>query len=295
MPLNANSEYEDARPPINTRHAVIKMRADSGIVPMRDTRDQNFSAAQTQAGHHKLKSQFVTSRPIARFALAGCTVAAQFAWSAPPLATDDASTLSPGMCQFEIEQRQFRYRIERDIVPTCNFLFDAEIGVGHLHVAPKDGPRADSVVYQFKRVFAPADPNGWAIGINGATVRSVKPREQAGTQQHYLNVLLSRPFGATLLHANMGGVADRQAVPGTRRNRLTWALAAEHEASPRWTLLGEVFGQRGQPETAQIGLRWWAMPKYIQFTSSLGSLRGAGRDGRWVSVGIRFETGDSIF
>ena len=120
-------------------------------------------------------------------------------------------------------------------------------------------------------------------------------REQSGTQQHYLNVLLSRQFGATLLHANIGGVADRQAVPGTRRNRLTCALAAEHEATPRWTLLGEVFGQRGKPETAQIGLRWWAIPKYIQLTSSLGSLRGAGRDGRWVSFGIRFETCDSIF
>lgn len=180
-------------------------------------------------------------------------------------------------------------------MPTCNFLFDAEIGVGHLHVAPKDGPRADSVVYQFKKVFAPADANEWAIGINGATVRAVNTREQSGTQQHYLNVLLSWQFGATLLHANIGGVADRQAVPGTRRNRLTCALAAEHEATPRWTLLGEVFGQRGKPETAQIGLRWWAIPKYIQLTSSLGSLRGAGRDGRWVSFGIRFETCDSIF
>lgn len=242
-----------------------------------------------------MKSQYVTFSLNIWIAITGCTVAAQFAWSAPPLAADDASTLSPGVCQLEIEQRQFRYRIERDIVPACNFLFDAEIGVGHLHVAPKDGPRADSVVYQFKRVIAPADPNGWAIGINGATVRSVNSREQSGTQQHYLNVLFSRQFGATLLHANIGGVADRQAEPGTRRNRLTWALAAEHEATPRWTLLGEVFGQRGQPETAQIGLRWWAMPKYIQFTSSLGSPRGAGRDGRWVSFGVRFETGDSIF
>ena len=81
---------------------------------------------------------------------------ASTAWCAPPLATDDASTLAPGMCQLEIEHRQFRNRTERDIAPACNFLFDAEIGVGHLHVAPKDGPHADSVVYQFKKVFAPA-------------------------------------------------------------------------------------------------------------------------------------------
>ena len=54
------------------------------------------------------------------------------AWCAPPLATGDASTLAPGMCQLEIEQRQFSHRIERDILPACNFVFDAEIGIGHL-------------------------------------------------------------------------------------------------------------------------------------------------------------------
>lgn len=217
------------------------------------------------------------------------------AWCAPPLATNDASTLAPGMCQFEIEQRQFRNRIERDFVPACNFLFDAEIGVGHLHVAPKHQPRADSVVYQFKKVIAAADANEWSFGINAATVRSVNMRDQSGTRQHYLNVLLSRQFGATVLHVNLGGVADFEATLGTRRNRSTWGLAAEHEVTPRWTVLGEVIGQHGQPETAQIGVRWWALPKYIQLTSSLGAHRGEGRDGRWVSFGIRFETGDSIF
>ena len=220
---------------------------------------------------------------------------ASTAWCAPPLTTDDASTLSPGMCQFEIEQRQFRNRLERDIVPTCNFVFDAEVGVGHLHVGPKEGARADSVVYQFKKVFIPASENGWAFGINGATVHSVNTGEQSGTRQHYLSALFSRQFGGSVLHANLGGVADPGAVPGTRRNRMTWGFAAEHEATPRWTLLGEVYGQHGQPETAQVGLRWWALPKYIQFTSSVAAQRGAGRDGRWVSFGIRFETGDSIF
>ena len=232
---------------------------------------------------------------IASLALLSISTIATAAWSAPPLATDDASTLAPGMCQFEIEQRQFRNRIERDIVPACNFMFDAEIGIGHLRVAPKQEARADSVVLQFKKVFTPADANAWAFGIGAATVRAIQSREQSGARQHYLNALFSRQFGPTTLHANIGGVVDREAEPGTRRNRLTWALATEHEASARWTLAAEVFGQRGQPETAQIGLRWWALPRYIQFTSSVAAQRGAGRDGRWVSVGIRFETGDSIF
>ncbi len=203
--------------------------------------------------------------------------------------------MAPGMCQFEIEQRQFRNRIERDIEPVCNFVFDAEIGIGHQRVAPKDEMRSDSVVFQFKKVFTPADANEWGFGIGAATVRAINSREQPGTRQHYLNALFSRQFGATMLHANIGGLNDREAEPGTRRNRLTWALAAEHEATARWTLVSEVFGQRGQPETAQLGLRWWALPRYIQFTPSVAAQRGGGRDGRWVSFGIRFETGDSIF
>ena len=217
------------------------------------------------------------------------------AWAAPPLTADDAITLTPGTCQLEIEQRQFGNRVERDIVPACNFVFDAEIGVGHLRVAPKDGPRTDSVVYQFKKVLSPASPTEWAIGIGAATVRAIHSRQHSVTRQHYLNALFSRQFDATMLHANIGVVSDREAEPDIPRNRLTWGLAAEHEATTRWTLLGEVYGQRGQPETVQIGLRWWALPKYVQFTSSVGAQRGAGRDGRWLSFGIRFETGDSIF
>ena len=94
---------------------------------------------------------------------------------------------------------------------------------------------------------------------------------------------------------NLGVVADKEADAEVRRNRLSWAIAAEHEANDRSTIVGEVFGQRGVPATAQLGMRWWAVPKHVQFTTSLGAQRGAGRDGRWLSFGVRFETGDSIF
>ncbi|MCY7386853.1 MAG: hypothetical protein LH481_02130, partial [Burkholderiales bacterium] len=203
-------------------------------------------------------------------------------------------SLPPGMCQLEIEQRQFHNRVERDVMPVCNIWFDAEIGIGHQRVAVRDAPRADSIVYQLKKVFATADASEWAFGIGAATVRAVNTSEKSGTRQHYINALLSRQFGAMALHANLGGVVDREAEPGTRRNRLTWALAAEYETTLRWTLVGEVLGQRGQPATAQVGLRWWALPKYVQFTTSLGAQRGSGRDGRWMSFGIRFETGDPV-
>ena len=218
---------------------------------------------------------------------------ASVAWCAPPLATDDASTLLPGTCQFEIEQRQFHNRVERGIVPVCNFLWDAEIGIGHQRVAAYDLPHANSIVYQFKKVFTPTDGSDWAFGVGLASVRAAGT--QSGVRQNYFTALITRQVGATALHANLGAVHDREAEAGMRRNRLTWAMAVEHEANTRWTLVAEVFGQRGVPETVQAGLRWWAVPKYVQLTTSLGVQRGEGREGRWVSFGIRFETGDPLF
>jgi hypothetical protein len=199
------------------------------------------------------------------------------------------------MCQFEIEQRQFRHRVERDMVPVCNLWLDTEMGIGHQRVAPTDAPRADSVVIQFKKAFALTDDGEWAAGIGAATVRAINSAEQSGARQNYVNALITRQAGATALHANLGIVADRESAPALRRNRLTWAIAGEHEATSRWTLVAEIFGQRGVPETTQFGLRWWAVPKYVQLTTSLGMQRGEGREGRWMSFGIRFETANAIY
>lgn len=115
--------------------------------------------------------------------------------AAPPLATDDASALPPGMCQLETEQRRFRDRHELDLVPACNFIFDAEIGIGKLRVSPDAGPRSDSIVYQFKKVFTPADAADWSFGIGAATVRATG--EQSGTRQNIVNTLVSRQIGST--------------------------------------------------------------------------------------------------
>ena len=63
----------------------------------------------------------------------------------------------------------------------------------------------------------------------------------------------------------------------------------------RWTAFAEASGQKGLPEAVQVGLRGWALPNIMQFTTSIGALREMGQDGRWLSVGVRFETAVSIF
>ena len=226
-------------------------------------------------------------------AFVGWMTVAMPAWCAPPLASDDASTLGPGECQFETEHRRFRRRIEQDNVPVCNLWLDTEIGIGHQRVAPNAAPRADSIVVQFKKVLGTSEETGWAFGIAAATIRA--SGGQSGTRQNFANALLTRQIGNTALHLNVGFVYDRESQPGIRRNRASWAMAAEHDASDRWTLVGEAFGQRSIGATAQVGLRWWLVPKYVQLTTSQGAQRGEGRDGRWVSFGVRLETARSIF
>jgi hypothetical protein len=235
----------------------------------------------------------VAKNLVASVSLSGIAFASFVSCAAPPLTSDDASTLGANECQFETEHRQFRHRIEQDIGPACNLFFDTEFGISHQRVAPKDSPRADSIAWQFKKVLATSADADWAFGIAAATVQA--RGNGSGTRQNLVNALVSHKMGSTNLHLNAGIVSDHEAAPGMRKNRASWAIATEHDATEQWTLVGEVLGQRGVPAIAQIGARWWAVPRHVQFTTSLGAQRGEGREGRWVSFSVRFETGKSIF
>jgi hypothetical protein len=221
-------------------------------------------------------------------------MAIQFpASAAPPLAADDASTLNAGECQFEIEHRRYGDRAEQDIGPACNFFLDIELGVSHQRIAPDSAARANSIIYQGKRVLFTSTDLDWAFALAAATVQA--RAHESGTRKNFFNAIITRKLAATALHLNAGMVADREALPGTRKNKFSWALAAEHDATERVTLVGELFGERGMPATSQIGVRWWLMPKQAQLTTSIGTQRGGGRDARWASIGIRFETAKPIF
>ena len=219
------------------------------------------------------------------------------AQGAPPLATDDAATLEPGACQFELERRRFGKHTELDLLPACNLFLDAELAIGKQRFSGDGGYRLDSNVYQIKKVLLPAAASPWGFGISAATVRSsMRSAEQVSAmRQDQVNALFTRQLAAATLHANVGLVRDSAAQDGQLQSRYTWALAAEHEASPRWTVVCDMFGQRKVPRSSQAGVRWWAVPKYMQLTTSLGTQRGQGRDGRWASFGLRFETGGPVF
>jgi len=230
------------------------------------------------------------------FCSAASAVFSVAALASPPLSTDDASTLDPGNCQFEIERRRFNRSTELDIVPACNLFGDMELAIGKLRVDAEGVPRIDGVMFSIKKVLVAGGDGEWSAGFNASTVRAAG--NASGLRQNQVTALVTRlldPGTSTALHVNAGWIHDRESGNEARRDRFTWAVAVESDLLARWTVVAEVFGQQGLPEAAQVGLRWWAVPGHVQFTTSIGALRGLGQDGRWTSFGVRVETARSIF
>jgi hypothetical protein len=73
--------------------------------------------------------------------------------AAPPMATEDASTLDPTACQLEFERRTFRQVRETDLSVACNLMFDAELGATAQRVCEDSFGRRDYLAVQFKKVL----------------------------------------------------------------------------------------------------------------------------------------------
>jgi len=203
------------------------------------------------------------------------------ALAAPPLVTEDAGTLTPGACQVEFEQRNFRQRAERDVLPACNLLFNSEMQLGFLHARPDDAPNEKRWLLQVKKTIWESEPEGLALGIALGTIKL----QGDSRRDSYVTLPITGTAGKTTWSLNLGGV--RNSTEGTWQRFL--AAAVEHDITERITLVGEVFGIRGQPTTTQLGGRYWIVSKKVQLTASVGQERNGGRDGRWTSLGIRFE------
>ncbi|MBL8518427.1 MAG: hypothetical protein JNM76_15810 [Betaproteobacteria bacterium] len=205
--------------------------------------------------------------------------------AAPPLVTEDAGTLAPGACQLEIEQRNFRRSTERDVLPACNLLFNSEMQLGFLHARPDDSPTEKRWLFQVKKTLWESEPEGLALGIALGTIRLKGSAERAAERDNFVTVPLTGTVDKTTWSVNAGGT--RNSAEGKWKRFL--AAAIEHDLNDRVTLVGEVFGTKGEPTAAQIGGRYWIVNKKVQLTASIGQERNGGRDGRWTSFGIRFE------
>ncbi len=208
------------------------------------------------------------------------------AMAAPPLVTEDAGTLAPGACQLEIEQRNFRRSTERDVLPACNFLFNSEMQLGFLQARPDDAATEKRWLFQVKKTLWESEPEGLALGVALGTIRLRGNADRSAERDNYVTLPLTGTVDKTTWSLNAGGT--RNSAEGKWKRFL--AAAVEHDLTDRLTLVGEVFGTRGEPTTAQIGGRYWIVSKKVQLTASVGQERNGGREGRWTSLGIRFET-----
>lgn len=202
--------------------------------------------------------------------------------AAPPLVTEDAGTLATGACQVEFEQRTFNRSTERDVLPACNLLFNSEMQLGFLHARIDEAPSEKRWLFQVKKTLWESEKDGLALGIAAGTIK----RTGASERENYVTLPLTGVVDSTTWSLNLGTLRNSE----ERKWKTTWAGAVEHDLTEKVTLVGEVFGARGEPSTAQAGLRYWLVAKKVQLTASVGKQRDSGSDGRWTSIGIRFET-----
>ena len=173
------------------------------------------------------------------------------------------------------------------MVPACNAFWDAEVALGLLQATPDQEVRTRQAVLQLKKVLATIGPedDAWSAGFAAAATRNTGAK---GTGQDSHGVVHTRD-GTIALHANIGLVRDRPSIVGAEKRHWMTAAAFEVDVTSRWTLVGEIFRQQGSPTTLQAGARRWLAKDAVQLTGSIGAQRDAGREGRWFSVGLRFE------
>ena len=211
----------------------------------------------------------------------GCALP-QIASAAPPLVTEDAGTLAKGQCQLEFENRRFRSVNEQDLLPACNFFLDMELQLGFLRASPDGAATEKRWLLQAKKTLVEWEKEGIALGLAVGTIK----RQGQSERENYATLPLTGTHEQTTWSLNLGGVRNNQEG---RWKRFT-AAAVEQEINDRWTLVGEMFKTQDEATTLQGGFRYWIVSKKIQLTGSVGQQRGLGNEGRWTSLGIRFET-----
>jgi hypothetical protein len=92
------------------------------------------------------------------------------------------------------------------------------------------------------------------------------------------------------MHLNTGWLHDKS----LSRERLTWGIGSEINATHRLTLVAESFGDDLAGPYWQTGVRYAIIPNLFQVDATVGRQTGASDANRWFSFGLRF-TPASLF
>lgn len=209
--------------------------------------------------------------------------------AARPFVVDDARVVDEGACQVESWIKSNPESKEAWALPACNpFGIELTAGMGFQRSDPANPSQRD---YQFqgKTLFRPLETNDWGWGLAVGVVRHADINlRQNLLANRYFYVPISKSFrdDQFVLLTNIGGVDNRD----EKRRGLLYGIGGEFYVTPRFMLLGEVYGATGFDRFSQAGVRYWIIPDHLQVDTTYGfQLNGTDRT-EWITIGFRFIT-----
>lgn len=217
------------------------------------------------------------------------------AHAARPFVTDDARLTTGGSCQIESWTRSYAASLETWALPACNPTGNLEftLGTGHAYFDDAAMHNSTDYIYQAKTLFRKLDTHSTGIGLAVGMVHH--PSIHVGPNQHgneYAFIPISVPLleERVIMHLNPGVLRDK----ASHEIRKTWGVGLEMNASQRWMLIAESFGDNSTGSYWQTGLRFAIIPNLLQIDTTTGKQFSGGSDTQWISFGLRY-TPSKIF
>ena len=218
---------------------------------------------------------------------AALLIAAGEAWAGRPLTVEDADVVEEGGCQLEAWIDRSREATTAWAVPACNFFLNTEVQAGF---ARSSSSLSDAYVQAKTRVSEVSEEHPWGTAVVVRATRKPLNEVHRGYDNPYVIAVVTRAIGdgPLLVHGNVGWGRDREAA----RDTTQWGLAAESPVggSPL-AVLGEVFGENSERPFWRLGVRWTAVPKYLDIDLTYLTRSGANPAERFVSLGFTWQTG----
>jgi hypothetical protein len=229
------------------------------------------------------------SAPIACLLAAPLWLGAPLAHAGEPLATDDASILDKGVCQFESWHRWSHAGGHVGwLVPACSVTEHLELRVGGARYRDADVGGHSLFLMQAKAIFHRDPDDRFSIGGVAALQRDGGHEARSSAYHDGVAVVLmtfNAPDAMLRVHVNAGVVY--------RRDEFTtgaWGIAAEYDMRDDWTVFGELFrDEPGRPKF-QLGARHVLVTDRVELFASGGDSLDSGRNGWFAKFGVRFQT-----
>jgi hypothetical protein len=196
-------------------------------------------------------------------------------------AVDDAGVDEAGACKVEAWTSFARNRDFIGVVaPACVVRLGTPVELGAQFDRSRSGGEwGTGLSLKAKTALVPRGDDGVVgVALVGGIGFDLTAHE---TAELFVNVPVTiRIAEPLLLNFNVGALRDRV----EQRSFVTWGAGFELSLAPRFTLIGEVFGQSSEDPGAQLGLRYTPHEK-VDFDLIYGR-NLAGERADWITVGL---------